>query len=747
MKPLLPALLLLSLLPALPAQNGPLDPSGAVVPDVRLSREQLKELTGPIALYPDPLVAMILPASTFPSDVVLAARFVQSNEDPARVDEKPWDESVRGLTRYPDVLTWMDENLEWTTQLGYAYLAQPEDVMDSIQELRAQAQTVGNLVDTPQQRVVREETYIRIVPAQPEYIYVPYYDPEIVYYERPYNEPYLTFSAPWLVGAWLTFDFDWHRHRLYCGDWHGDWDYRYRRDRDYRGEPLYINNSFTNYSVWQGDSRRRLGSTRAFAQNRDLLRQSNLATPSYFQERFDVSERERRAVAVSADVRQRDRRNAVGEVTQLDRAPDRTKFGTDGRIRSQDGERATLTKIADRENERLAVEAKKREEIRARLTAEGKISARDPEGKRVGAGGKVGDRNKVGADGRMTERTLPGETIKPAEVPTIGERGRGKASKEGERGKVGPDGRATDRTLVPSEAPKIGDVPKNGERGKGRVTTPPTAAPSVTGELKPDEGQGKGRGKGKDADRGPSGQSEIPKAELPKGRPDVKDMPNVAPGPAPVIPDGTSNRGKRGTKLDSDDKGKGALPGPRTDAPRIDRPSTPKNDDAPRIAPKNDDAPRIAPQSKQDLPKGRPLPPVNVDPPKPKVQTPQAPSVRPAPPEEKKKKKDESAAHKSAPSAPNVVHQAPSPRPSAPKPQVAATPPRPQPQKQVAAAPRPQPQPQKQKQVAAAPRPQPQKPAAVQQPIVKPQALAAPKPQTAGKKPTDEDDKKKKDKK
>ena len=120
---------------------------------------------------------------------------------------------------------------------------------------------MGNLVDTPQQRVVHEESYIRIVPAEPEYIYVPYYDPEIVYYERPYAEPYLTFSAPWLVGSWLTYDFDWHRHRLYCGDWHGDWDYHHRRDRDYRGEPLYINNSFTNYRVWEGDSRRRLGST------------------------------------------------------------------------------------------------------------------------------------------------------------------------------------------------------------------------------------------------------------------------------------------------------------------------------------------------------------------------------------------------------------------------------------------------------------------------------------------------------
>src|SRR3954453_14165837 len=92
-------------------------------PNEPLTADQIEELVSPIALYPDPLVALILPASTFPSDVVLAAPFVQSKEDPALVDEKPWDESIRWLTRYPDLLTWIDANLEWPTQLGYAYLA------------------------------------------------------------------------------------------------------------------------------------------------------------------------------------------------------------------------------------------------------------------------------------------------------------------------------------------------------------------------------------------------------------------------------------------------------------------------------------------------------------------------------------------------------------------------------------------------------------------------------------------------
>src|SRR6188472_1484487 len=122
MKAFFTILFILGLMPALPAQVEAQDPVDEVAPAARFSREEITQLVGPIALYPDPLVALILPAATFPSDVVLASRFLKSDEDPALADEKPWDESIRGLTRYPDVLTWMDDNLEWTTQLGYAYL-------------------------------------------------------------------------------------------------------------------------------------------------------------------------------------------------------------------------------------------------------------------------------------------------------------------------------------------------------------------------------------------------------------------------------------------------------------------------------------------------------------------------------------------------------------------------------------------------------------------------------------------------
>ena len=173
-----------------------------------LPPEALNQLLAPIALYPDALVALILPASTVPSDVVLAARYLSSNGDPAQIANQPWDDSVKSLANYPDVLQWMDQNLEWTTQVGDAFLNQPADVMNTIQQLRVQAVAAGNLVDTPQQKIVKEETCIRIVPAEPDVIYVPQYDPEVVYVE-PY-EPYGHVPRPsvdlwnWLCGRPLA---------------------------------------------------------------------------------------------------------------------------------------------------------------------------------------------------------------------------------------------------------------------------------------------------------------------------------------------------------------------------------------------------------------------------------------------------------------------------------------------------------------------------------------------------------------
>ncbi|MBC8010725.1 MAG: DUF3300 domain-containing protein, partial [Burkholderiales bacterium] len=93
-----------------------------------LTPSQLDELLAPIALYPDPLVAIILPAATFPTDVVMAARYLKAGGDPEGIDDQSWDDSVKALARYPDVVKWMDENLAWTQQVGAAFVVQPAAV-------------------------------------------------------------------------------------------------------------------------------------------------------------------------------------------------------------------------------------------------------------------------------------------------------------------------------------------------------------------------------------------------------------------------------------------------------------------------------------------------------------------------------------------------------------------------------------------------------------------------------------------
>src|ERR1039457_3097845 len=94
-----------------------------------LSGAQLDQLLGPVALYPDPLIAQILPASTLPTEIVMADRYVSGGGDPNQIDQQPWDPSVQALARYPTVLKWMDDNLNWTTELGKAFLNQQQEVM------------------------------------------------------------------------------------------------------------------------------------------------------------------------------------------------------------------------------------------------------------------------------------------------------------------------------------------------------------------------------------------------------------------------------------------------------------------------------------------------------------------------------------------------------------------------------------------------------------------------------------------
>ncbi len=175
------------------AQAAPADDTQAPAQDAQApayaqqTPEQLQRLVAPIALYPDSLVAQILTASTFPEQVVEADRWVQANPDlkgdalGKAVDQQPWDPSVKALAAFPSVLGNMDKNLSWTSSLGDAYYNQQQDVMDAVQVMRRKAQDAGNLKTTPQETVTTQDATIDIDPADPDVVYVPAYNPWLIY--------------------------------------------------------------------------------------------------------------------------------------------------------------------------------------------------------------------------------------------------------------------------------------------------------------------------------------------------------------------------------------------------------------------------------------------------------------------------------------------------------------------------------------------------------------------------------------
>ncbi len=223
------------------------------------SPEELDDLLAPIALYPDPLIAQILPAATFVDQIDDAARYVRQYGRAARIEYQPWDVSVKAVAHYPNLLFMMDKKYDWTVSLGQAYVAQEQDVLDAIQRLRAEASRAGNLISTPQQQVVVEEEYIRIYPAEPQVIYVPEYDPLLVYTAGPSPAyGFVSFGIGFTIGAWLNRDCDWHQHRVYYHGWQdGGWIGRARPYVQVQNN-VYINNSYTvintNRRVLQHDT-------------------------------------------------------------------------------------------------------------------------------------------------------------------------------------------------------------------------------------------------------------------------------------------------------------------------------------------------------------------------------------------------------------------------------------------------------------------------------------------------------------
>jgi hypothetical protein len=250
--------------PAAPQAESPTAPQ--TKPASPLSPARLGQMLAPIALYPDELLADILMAATYPLDVVEAARWLQDPQNAARkgdqlfaaLQQKSWDPSVKSLAPFPRILRMLDANLEWTEQLGEAYLADPAAVMDAVQRLRHRAQSAGRLLTTPQEIVrpeqepTRIEESITIEPPSPEVVYVPICDPSFTYGPWPYPDypPFFPLFAGatingcgWISGPivapfwgfsvlnFRTRHIEIDRKRLALFDRDQDWDRE--RDRDH----------------------------------------------------------------------------------------------------------------------------------------------------------------------------------------------------------------------------------------------------------------------------------------------------------------------------------------------------------------------------------------------------------------------------------------------------------------------------------------------------------------------------------
>jgi len=235
------------------------------------SQPELDQMLAPIALYPDPLLSQVLMAATYPAEVDQAAAWSRANpglqgDDAVRaVQYEAWDPSVKSLVAFPQILARMYENPGWTRSLGDAFLRQERHVMDTVQQLRRRAQAAGNLQSSEQMQVQQQGQVILVQPASSQYVYVPYYDPLIVYgtWWWPAYRPIAW--APWprparvyLSLGFFFGDFDWHRRHV-----------RVVHPTAYYYRPLTLVNRTVAVTPhrWQHEPRR----LEAFAQRRPAL--------------------------------------------------------------------------------------------------------------------------------------------------------------------------------------------------------------------------------------------------------------------------------------------------------------------------------------------------------------------------------------------------------------------------------------------------------------------------------------------
>lgn len=258
-----------------------------------IPQEKLDSLLAPVALYPDQLLTQTLMAATYPLDVVAAARFVQENKElkgealDKAVAEKNWDPSVQSLTAYPQVLLMMNDKLDWTQELGEAFLVDEKRVMDTVQNLRQKAYAAGNLKSNEQQKVIKQETVIVVEPAT-QVVYVPSYNPTVVYgaWWAPSYPPYYYPPPPYyyppgsvamagLIGFGVGVAISNNHWGWSNCDWHGgDVDINVNRNNTFVNNNAEFKNKVNNGN-WQHNPAQRKGVGYNNPKTRDQYRKSD----------------------------------------------------------------------------------------------------------------------------------------------------------------------------------------------------------------------------------------------------------------------------------------------------------------------------------------------------------------------------------------------------------------------------------------------------------------------------------------
>lgn len=263
---------LLVFTPVLPVEPGSQSEAGAPESETpKIPDDQLDSLVAPIALYPDPMLAQVLAASTYPLELIQLQQWLEKNkglkekELTEAVQKQPWDPSVQAMAALPDAVKLMANDIQWTTDLGNAFLAQQSDVMEAVQRMRKKAQDKGNLKNTEQQKVetkvVESKQVIVIEQANPQVLYVPSYNPTVVYGTPVYPYPPVAYPAPpppgyYAAGMAISFGVGVMMGAAWSGGW--GWGCGWGGNNDIT---INTNNNFNRNTNINGGNRVNAGKT------------------------------------------------------------------------------------------------------------------------------------------------------------------------------------------------------------------------------------------------------------------------------------------------------------------------------------------------------------------------------------------------------------------------------------------------------------------------------------------------------